>query len=152
MNSHRKSIVIGVSILVLVLAGGLSFKLIAFAANQLAGLGAVKSAKARPPTGPAGNLIIRGTGEVQLSGLTLESVDGDTLKATSVIGKETATFTIIADGRTSILNGNASSTLEALPPEAKLVVSGSFQSFGSSLTILAKEIRAFGARPRPSNP
>lgn len=98
-------------------------------------------------SGPISNIFIRGTGEVQLSGLIIASVDEDQFTATSTIGQETVEYLIKRDEATIVKNGNATSSFEALVPGAKVMISGTFQSFDPTLTVLAKDIRAFGLRP-----
>lgn len=144
MNRDHKKIFIVIVGLAVVVAMAYSFKLIFGLSDQLA---AIRVAKTRSADRLSGNVMIRGDGVVHLTGIVVESVDGNRLIATGQIGEIAQAFIVNVDGQTSVVGGGgAAADLAVIKPGVVLIVTGVFQSFSPDLTVLAQKIRASGIR------
>ena len=90
------------------------------------------------------NFSIGSNGDVRVSGIAINAINNGVIFATSTINEKAIAFMINSDSNTLIKKNNATSTVKKLSVGDVLMVSGTLQGFGETITILAKDIRTIG--------
>jgi len=85
------------------------------------------------------------TGTTRLSGVRAEQIEDDRILTSGFIAEDNVSFVINFDDNTVFYKAGATSSLSDLIVGNPIFVTGSLQSFGSEITITAKDIRIMGA-------
>lgn len=90
------------------------------------------------------NFSVGSTGDVRISGIAINAINNGVIFATSTINEKAIAFVINSNSDTLIKKNNATSTVKKLAVGDVLMISGTLQGFGETITVLAKEIRTIG--------
>ena len=97
------------------------------------------------------NLDISGNGDIHVAGIMVTENSWGTITATSTIGDKSVSFVIKTDGDTVVHRGNTISSVSRLAKGDLLMIIGTLESFGDTITLMAKDIRTPGSYNYPQN-
>ena len=103
----------------------------------------------RPAGQTFANLSIGGNGEVRISGLMITQNSWGTIIATSTINTKSIGFVIKTNSSTVVHKGTTVSSVGDLAQGEIIMVVGTLENFGETLTLTAKDIRTFGGFAPP---
>lgn len=89
----------------------------------------------------ANSVILNGDGTVRIFGTKVTKTDGVSIYTESEINGRFVAFVINTDSETKILTASSDNSVNGIPIDSIIMVTGIFENFNQGLTVLANEIR-----------